>query len=144
VGSLLTLAGALACGGGERTDRPRGQLETVDVSGPVDAGATTELDAVATPRTASAGVIPGDFPKEIPLPSGGSLVDFGEGAAGSWIELVVAAPPAEVGAAYRGRLAKAGFRVASGGVWSRGSLRLEVAVSARGAGATVRLEPLAR
>ena len=80
----------------------------------------------------------------VPLPSGGSLVDFGEGAAGNWIELVVAAPPAEVESAYRGRLARAGFRDAGGGVWSRGSLRLRVAVSPRGAGATVRLEPLAR
>lgn len=135
---------ALACGGEKPTARAGGALETVDVAAPVDAGATTELDVVATPRAVAAGVLPGDFPKEIPLPAGASLIDFGDGAAGSWIEMVAAAPPAEVESAYRGRLARAGFREASGGVWSRGSLRLAVAVSPRGAGATVRLEPLAR
>lgn len=141
---LLAFGLAFACGGEKPSARTRGALETVDVAAPVDAGATTELDVVATPRAVSAGVLPGDFPKEVPLPVGGSLIDFGEGAAGSWIEMVVAAPPAEVESAYRGSLARARFREASGGVWSRGSLRLAVAVSARGAGATVRLEPLAR
>lgn len=141
---LLALGTALACGGDQPTARARGALETVDVAAPVDAGATTELDVVATPRAVTAGVLPGDFPKEVPLPAGASLIDFGEGAAGSWIEMVVAAPPAEIERAYRGSLARAGFREASGGVWSRGSLRLAVAVSPRGAGATVRLEPLAR
>ncbi|MCB9377865.1 MAG: hypothetical protein H6511_03765 [Holophagales bacterium] len=141
---LAPVALLSGCGGSERRAGTRGELQTVDVSAAPDADATTELDVVATPRAASVGVLPADFPKTIPLPAGGSLVDFGEGAAGSWIELVVAAPPDEVSAEYRRRLSRGGFRESGGGVWARGSLRLKVAVAARAAGATVRLEPVAR
>jgi len=141
---VAALALASGCSGPERRGESRGGLETVDVAAAPDAGATTELDVVATPRAASAGVLPADFPKEVPLPASGSLVDFGEGASGSWIEVVVAAPPDAVEREYLRRLARAGFREAGGGIWGRGSLRLRVAVAARGAGATVRLEPVAR
>ncbi len=142
--TLIVLASA--CGGAEAPRRGAGELETVDVAAPIDAAATIELDAVATPRPAgaAAGVLPGGFPKEVPLPNGGSLVDYGDGVAGPWIELVVAAPPAEVESEYRARLARAGFRAGADGVWARGSLRLTVGVTARGAASTVRLEPVAR
>jgi len=146
LGAPLLLLLVAACGRAPERSGAKGELATVDVAPAIDAAASTEQDAVATPPAAGAGVgiLPGGFPREVPLPRGGSLVDYGDGAAGPWVAFVVAAPPAEVLAAYRASLERAGFRPGAGGAWSRGSLTVAVAASARGAGTTLRVEPLAR
>jgi len=143
---LLTLLLVAACGGAPERPGAKGELDTVDVAPAIDAAASTEQDSVATPAAAGAGVgvLPGGFPREVPLPRGGSLVDYGDGAAGTWVAFVVAAPPPEVEAAYRASLERAGFRPGASGTWSRGSLTVAVTASARGAGTTLRVEPLAR
>lgn len=140
----LALAG---CGGGAPAPPPRPtELATVDVGGAPDAGATTAGDAVEVrrPAAASSGELPEGFPREVPLPAGGGLVDFGPAPGGAWIELVVAQGPAEVKSAYARRLAAAGFAAAADGSFRRGSLVVAVTLTPRGAGTTVRVEPRAR
>lgn len=144
--AALALAAA-GCGGGAPAPPQKAtELATVDVAAAPDAGATTEHDAVEVRRAepAGGGQLPEGFPRDVPLPAGGGLVDFGPAPGGAWIELIVALPPAEVERAYARRLAAAGFADAGGGNFRRGDLTLAVACSARGAGTAVRIEPRAR
>ncbi len=146
-GGLLALAALLAgCGGGERRAPGGRDLDTVDVTAAPDATASTAGDTVEVRRAepAVAGRLPTGFPPDVPLPEGGGIVDFGPAPAGAWVELIVPRPAAEAERLYRAQLARAGFRAEPDGVHARGTLRLAVTVTARGAGASVRLEPLAR
>jgi hypothetical protein len=61
-------------------------------------------------------VLPGGFPGDLPLPDGGSLVDFGE-AAGGWHYVVIQTPEslAAVRAATARRLAAAGWTAVADG-----------------------------
>jgi hypothetical protein len=143
--SLLAL---LACRQSEApAGTPRPELPTVDVGGAVDAHATTAGDAVEVRHEAPGGIageLPQGFPREVPLPDPAGLVDFGPGAAGPWIELVAPRAAGAVGEAYRRELAAAGFTAQPGGRYSRGKLTIGVTVMPRGAGASVRIETLAR
>lgn len=139
------LAGALALAvagcAGEAPERSRSDdLDTVDVGPPIDADASLEADAVERrlgPATGGvAGVLPADFPRDVPLPVPSSLVDFGRG----WIELEVAGGPDGVRTAYARQLADAGFAAAEDGHWRRGARRVRVAVTGTGAAARVRIE----
>jgi len=144
--ALLALALA-ACGRREPAPPPRSpELQTVDVGAAPDAAASLADDVVAMPPPAPdavAGELPQGFPREVPLPAGGGLVDFGPAPGGAWVELVVPKPLAEVEGGYRRRLEGAGFRAAGDGRYARGALRIAVACARRGAGASVRIEPLA-
>ena len=145
--ALATVLALAGCGGGAPAPPPRPtELATVEVGGAPDAGATTAGDAVEVRRAAAAssGELPEGFPREVPLPAGGGLVDFGPAPGGAWIELVVAQGPAEVKSAYARRLAAAGFAAAADGSFRRGSLVVAVSFTPRGAGTTVRVEPRAR
>ena len=142
-GALL----AAGCGGGAPAPPPRAtELATVDVGGAPDAAANIETDVVAPPPrpATAAGQLPEGFPREVPLPEGGGLVDFGPAPGGAWIELVVARPRAEVERAYARRLAAAGFAADAGGAFRRGALAIAVRFEPRGAGTAVRIEPRAR
>lgn len=147
--ALLAVAALLAAGCGRREAAPakrQAELATVEVGAAPDAAASTAGDVVAAPPPAPgavAGELPAGFPRDVPLPAGGGLVDFGPAAGGAWIELVVARPAAEVESAYRRRLESAGFRADGAGRYRRGALRIAVACERRGAGAAVRIEPLA-
>jgi hypothetical protein len=127
---------ALAC---SRAAPPAGDqaaapapLPTVDVAERPDAHASLAEEPVEKRPTAVggvAGVLPDDFPRDVPLPEPSSLVDFGRGALGGpRIVLVVQAAPAAARAAYEQRLRRAGFAPETAGVWRRGprELRLEV------------------
>jgi len=137
---------ALVAGCARESPAPSGagsDLETVDVSAAPDAGATLENDPVDTPapsgRGGVSGVLPGDFPRDVPLPQPSSLVDFGKG----WIELDVVGTVEGVRTAYLRQLADSGFAVRNGGVWQRGPRRLRVDFRAAGPATRIRLEPLA-
>lgn len=148
LGVGLALLALAACGrrGEEPASARRPELQTVDVGAAPDAAASLAGDVVATPPPAPGGVageLPQGFPREVPLPAGGGLVDFGPAPGGAWVELVVAKPLAEVESAYRRRLESAGFRADGGGRYTRGALRIAVTCTRRGAGTSVRIEPLA-
>lgn len=123
-GSLGLLVAA-ACGRApaRTADAP---LETVDVTAKPDAAATLDADRVEAPRADAAGfagVLPPDFPRDVPLPEPSSLVDFGP----KGITVEVQSPVARAKADYSARLRARGFAPAGDGSWTKGSRRLALA-----------------
>jgi hypothetical protein len=80
---------AVACGspppdGGSES----GNLATEEVGPPVDFDLSTEEDVKgALVVEGVAGVLPESYPRDLPLYQPSSLVDFGEGPGGSFVEL---------------------------------------------------------
>ncbi len=123
---LALLLGA-ACGRAP-AHRPEAPLDTVDVTAQPDAAATLAADGVAAPRadeSGFSGVLPADFPKDVPLPERSSLVDFGP----QGITVEVQSARARVEADYLARLRARGFSVTSDGSWQKGARRLALAFS---------------
>jgi hypothetical protein len=79
---------AVACGspppdGGSESD----DLSTEEVGPPVDSELSTEEDVKgALVVEGVAGVLPESYPRDLPLYQPSSLVDFGEGSGGSFVE----------------------------------------------------------
>lgn len=116
--SALLLA---ACGEGKPA--PGGSdLATVEVTAQPDADASLAADAVATPIGMTprgvAGALPGDFPREVPLPSPSSLVDFAHRGGERSVTVEVDLPAEQVAETYRRQLAASGFRELPDGRWS--------------------------
>jgi hypothetical protein len=129
--TLATLAPS-GCARREAAPPPPPALETVDVAAQPDAHASLEADVVerrAAPPQGIAGVLPEGFPREVPVPSPSSVIDFGAGAHGGravTFELPRGVRDAE--ADYRARLRRAGFESDDGGVWRRGGLAVRFEV----------------
>ena len=70
-----------------------GELETVEVAPAPDAGASLAADEVEVRRAGSglAGVLPSDFPRDLPLPLPASLIDIERGGGEVAIVLATAA-----------------------------------------------------
>lgn len=128
---VLTAAG---CSRGGAPERAAGELDTVDVSAKPDAQASLAGDVVAQPvglpAGGIAGALPPDFPREVPLPSPSSLVDFASGARETSVTLAIDLPPEQVSASYRRQLAAAGFREQPDGAFAGAGRSLRFAVSA--------------
>jgi hypothetical protein len=130
---LAVLAASGSCARESAAPPERGELETVDVAPALDAAASIAGDVVerrpVAPEGGVAGVLPEGFPRDVPLPTPSSLVDFGPGPrGGTSVTLEVAVPPAAALAACEARLRAAGFVAAGDGVWTRGSRRVAVGV----------------
>jgi len=99
--------------GGARHSAPADELDTVDVTAQPDAESSLADERVARPigmpAVGVAGALPGDFPREVPLPSPSSLVDFSTDGRERSVTLVVDQPAAQVRNVYRRQLAAAGF-----------------------------------
>lgn len=112
--ALVLVAGA--CGGepGTRSDG----LDTVEVTSKPDAAASLVDEQVARPiglpAAGLSGSWPEDFPREVPLPSPSSLVDFASGERERRVVLVVDLPAERVSEIYRRQLAAAGFEEREG------------------------------
>lgn len=111
-----------------------GSLETVDVSPQLDADATLDDEPVerrrAPPTGGVAGVLPETFPRDVPLPTPSSLVDFAAGAGvDPAVTLELRSAPDAARRAYEAKLAAAGFERTGEGLWTRGSRRLRVSVT---------------
>ena len=91
-----------------------------------------------------AGVLPGGFPRTLPLPPQASLVDQGRGSGGRWVDLLVPRRPAAVRAPYLQQLAKAGWQVEPAGTdaWRlrQGSSTVRLSLRAQGPSTQLRLE----
>jgi hypothetical protein len=133
-GAAIAAALVLGCGGAEPPRRAPAPLPTVDVSEAPDAHASLENEAVekrrAEPAGGIAGRLPEGFPRDQPLPTPSSLVDFGRGPhGGASVTLEVQRPPERALADYESQLAAAGFERGADGLWVRGARRLGVGVA---------------
>ena len=106
----LLLVGACGSRTGPGSDESK-PLETVEVDEGPEAAFTTENDEFAAPRSAQdmAGVLPSDFPSDVPIFSPSSLVDFGSPAGGRFVELDTSTPITAVRAALQSQLSNAGW-----------------------------------
>lgn len=123
--SILPVALLVACQNEPGAQRGK-PLETVDVTAKPDAAATLEADGVARPRTDGervAGVLPADFPREVPLPVPSSLVDFSPRS----VTLEVQRARAAARESYLAQLRASGFRAGADGDWQKGERRIRVA-----------------
>lgn len=132
--TLACMLLAAGCSRGGAPERGAGDLDTVDVSAKPDAQASLAGDVVAQPvglpAGGIAGALPADFPREVPLPSPSSLVDFAASARETSVTLAIDLPPEQVSASYRRQLAAAGFREQPDGAFAAAGRSLRFAVSA--------------
>lgn len=141
VAALALLVGLQACDrSAPQAEQPE-ELETVDVGGGFDAELTTEFDERAKQvEIDMGGVLPSDFPPEMPVFSPSSVVDFGPG----FVELDTPVPATEVRSSLGPQIQRSGWTVDSigdgGSVYSRGGQRVRVVVQGAGAGARIRYE----
>jgi hypothetical protein len=138
--ALLAAALLAACGNpsAEKREKP---LETVDVTDQPDASATLETDTVARPRTDGervAGVLPADFPRDVPLPVPSSLVDFSPRS----VTLEVQRARAAARDGYFAELRAAGFRALADDGWQKGARRLRVTFADASGATRITLEIL--
>jgi hypothetical protein len=114
IGSLLLAAALLVAIGCQRSkDRGRAEkLDTVDVGEGLGAGLTTAYDKQAKqvgPEVS--GVLPQGFPRDLPLYTPSSLVDFGEADAGlHYLEFDTSDSAAVVRRRLQADLSKSGWR----------------------------------
>lgn len=144
---LLSLLVFAACGG---KTAPGGDgseaLETVEVDEGPEAGLTTEFDEYAAPRPSSemAGVLPSDFPSDVPVFSPSSVVDFGSPDTQRYVELDTSAPTEGVRAALISQLSEAGWSSSSATgdamVFTKAGHRLRVVLEGLSGGTRIRYE----
>jgi len=141
VAALVLLIGLQACSrSAEKPDKPK-ELETVDVGAGLDAELTTEFDERAKQvEIGLGGVLPSDFPPEMPVFSPASVVDFGPG----FVELDTSVAAAAVRSSLGKQIQRSGWAVDSvgdgGSLYSRGGYRVRVVVNDAGSGARIRYE----
>ncbi len=102
---LVTLSGCFGPGDSGSGD----PSETVDV--PPALEIPTENDEVAAPRAVEevAGLMPSNFPEDLPLHRPSSLVNFGDDDKGAWVELLSDDPPIHVEQTLTNRLRAGGW-----------------------------------
>lgn len=145
---LVALAVALACGAPAESPRGRAkterraadQLETVDVGGAIDADLSTSGDEQARGVGSHvAGVLPGGFPRDLPLPKPSTLVDFGAADGRSFVVLRSSQAVGQLRPRWESQLSAAGWKRA-GAEWSRNGRRVRIGVEDAAPGTRVRIE----
>jgi len=144
---LLSLLAVGACG---RNTLPGGEaskpLETVDVDAGPEAELTTDFDEFATPRPTQemAGVLPSDFPSDVPVFVPSSLVDFGSPGGERFIELDTSAPLDGVRTSVSSQLSSTGWSSSDSNgetlVFRKASRELRVVLQDLSAGTRIRYE----
>ena len=136
----------LACSRSEPKPKKPKELETVDVGAGYDAGLSTESDQRAR-RTKSAlgGVLPSDFPADMPVFSPASIVDFGQpGGSGSFVVVDTPVPRAEVKSSLGSRIQRSGWAVEAiddeGNIYTKEGRRVRVILTDLGSGTRIRYE----
>lgn len=127
--SALVASLALGCGQDPAAaGDPQAQLVAEDVKSAPAVAIDGDVQA-APPRRGLVGVLPGDFPRELPIYLPASIIDFGKKDGRRFVLLQSPDPRAGVEAWLRQAAAKAGFRVESRGgrlVLSQGKARYEL------------------
>jgi hypothetical protein len=111
---LVAMAG---CGGDDEPAPAPPELTTVEVGPALDAQLTTAFDAQERRREASfAGVLPGDFPADLPRYEPSTLADFGGDDRGRrTVVLLTPDPPARVRGTMLQRLGAQGWACSPAG-----------------------------
>jgi len=140
-GVVLVLIVVTACDRSAPRPKKEKELETVDIGGGFDAGLSTDSDERAKQVTIDVGgVLPSDFPSEMPLFSPSSIVDFGPG----FVEVDTSVPAGEVGSSLGALAQRAGWSVDSIGggtsTYVRGEQRVKVQLTEIGSGTRIRYE----
>ena len=130
---------ALGCAREPAAKPAEAPLPTVDVTPHVDSGASTEADprAAARPVETISGVLPGDFPRDFPLPAGGSIIDLG--AAPSFVVLRYGAPANDVLRRVSGLAQSRGW-TREQNRYTRGSHEVRISATAQGLATDLRLD----
>jgi hypothetical protein len=142
---LLALTTACGDDEGPAPHRQPGELQTVEVAPPPDAQVDPSRDVQERRRAETfAGVLPGRFPRTLPLPPQASLVDQGGGKGAAWVEVLVPRRPAAVRAPYLQQLRTAGWEVSAEGTdaWRcrRADAAVRLSLRAQGPSTRLRLE----
>lgn len=140
-----SLAAFLACApGGTPGDGTDSEPELVVEDVPEALHIPTEDDVQEAPRQATlVGVMPSAFPPDLPIHLPSSLLDFGEGETGPWVELQSPDGRSVVEADLRRKARSGGWAVSgSGSTWTleqaNRRVRLELSSAPGGAGTLYR------
>lgn len=142
---LIASAPLLACCAGGDTGE-KGEIEVVEVEPSRTSLLTTAYDEVASERSdAFSGVLPSDFPDDLPLYDPSSLVDFGDEAGGGrFVLLFTPDATTMVRDRMRGELARSGWTLIDGdterGTWRRGSRSVILDIRDARPGTEIRVE----
>ena len=142
---ILLFSGACGRRMGPGSDDAK-PLETVDVDVGPEAAFTTEHDEFAAPRPAQemAGVLPSDFPSDVPVFSPSSLVDFGSPGGERYVELDTSVPMNGVRASLQSQLSSAGWSISDSNgeatVFVKAGRELRVVLQDLSAGTRIRYE----
>ena len=142
----MVLILAAACGGSQSQPQTEKELETVDVGGGYDANLSTEEDQRERRIEADiGGVLPSDFPPEMPVFTPSSIVDFGQpGGSGNYVVVDTPVPMSEVESLLATRIGRAGWSVDAigdeGTIYLREGRRVRVIVADLGSGSRIRYE----
>ena len=117
---FLLMPGLTGCNGkAEEDDRPR--LEAIDVAPALHIDPADDQQA-APRKPALAGVLPQDFPNDLPLHLPASLIDFGSRNGSRYVSLLTAAPLARVDRELVANIKDKGWAASDG---ADGSKRLQ-------------------
>jgi hypothetical protein len=139
----LLCSAALACQGYQGSGD--GAIETVDVRPSRTTLLTTAYDVEAPERRgAFTGVLPSDFPSDLPLYDPSSLTDFGDHGRARFVLLFSPDAATMVRDRMRGELARSGWALIEGGMqrgtWRRGSQSLILDIQDARPGTEIRIE----
>ena len=128
--ALVLLALFAGCRAPDEGGGESGELDIVDVGAPPDALVDPENDPVERrrARTTLAGVLPSDFPEELPPPEGASVVDLGERS----VVFLVPESPAAVRSRFASRLRSRGWVEDGANAYRRNDVRVGVAFEGQG------------
>lgn len=146
IGAVLITVVVLACGRSEPKAKKPKELETVDVGEGYDAGLSTDTDQRERRiKSDIGGVLPSDFPADMPIFSPSSIVDFGQpGSSGSFVVVDTPVPRAEVTSSLGTRIQRSGWTVESigenGNTYAREGRRVRVILTDLGTGTRIRYE----
>lgn len=134
---------ALVLGGcpGETDDSPP-ELVAEDVGSKIEISPEDDVREVRRPQNQLSGVLPSDFPDDLPLHLPASLVDFGSESA-PYVELLAQGSKSAIVADLTGRLRAGGWSLEGGGdAWTarRDGRVVKLTVRGGGSGATYRYE----
>lgn len=140
---VLCLVAAAGCPGSGSSES--GEIETVDVRPSRTSMLTTAYDVEAPERReAFTGVLPSDFPSDLPVYDPSNLTDFGDEDRSRFVLLFTPDAVTMVRDRMRGELAQSGWALIEGslerGTWRRGSQSVVLDIHDARPGTEIRIE----